>query len=155
MRSKPSRNESKWIEMNRIAWLRVPLSIGFTFFVLWPCGANGVCKWRSFQKPLKKHAEPAEGLQNAISNHFRALWHARDWGIINQSMEICIRFIWHIYHTYIWGIFTSGNTRFNHIGKLVSKSLFDLPLKKMGPLWVHNRERQREKERERRELILN
>lgn len=102
MRSKPSRNESKWIEMNRIAWLRVALSIGFTFFVLWPCGANGVCKWRSFQKPLKKHAEPGEGLQNAISNHFRALWHARDSGIINQSMEICIRFIWHMYIPYIY-----------------------------------------------------
>lgn len=66
--------------------------------------------------------------------------------------------IYHIYTIYvhIWGIFTSGNTRFNHIGKLVSKSLFDLPLKKMGPLWVHNREREKEREgdRERGELYL-
>lgn len=135
MRSKPSRNESKWIASSAsLDWIHICCAVA----------VRG--KWRMQMAELSKAIKetcrarrrpPKRDLKSFSSFMTRSRLRHNKPIYGNMHTLYMARYTIHIY---IWGIFTSGNTRFNHIGKLVSKSLFDLPLKKMGPLWVHNRE---------------
>lgn len=136
--------KSKRIEMNRIEWLRVLLDWIHILYV--PVRGKWRMQMAELSKAIKETRRARRRPPKRDLKSFSSFMTRSRLGIINQSMEICIRFIWYIYIC-IWGIFTSGNTRFNHIGKLeVSKSLFDLPLKR----WVHfgfiiDRKRERER----------
>lgn len=107
--------KSKRIEMNRIEWLRVRLDWIHIFIV----AVRG--KWRmqmaELSKAIKETRRARRRPPKCDLKSFSSFMTRSRLGIINQSMEICIRFIWYIWHDipYIYDICTYMG--YIHIGQ--------------------------------------